>query len=89
MLRSVTLPRSLSTLKCQSAGKAHLTTAIEEERRTIPANREQGRRLRREHEKAVSAAKEVLNLLLAMKEQRHISLAELESRTAFDCRHRE
>lgn len=64
-----------------AAEKARLTTAIEEERQAIPANREQGRRLRAEHEKAVSAAKEVLNLLLAMKEQRHVSLAELETRT--------
>jgi DNA-binding Xre family transcriptional regulator len=64
-----------------AAEKARLATAIEEERQAIPANREQGRRLRSEHEKAVSAAKEVLNLLLAMKEQRHVSLAELETRT--------
>ncbi len=64
-----------------AAEKARLTTAIEEEREAIPANREQGRRLRAEQEKAVSAAKEVLNLLLAMKEQRHVSLAELETRT--------
>jgi DNA-binding Xre family transcriptional regulator len=64
-----------------AAEKARLTTAIEEERQAIPANQEQGRRLRMEHEKAVSAAKEVLNLLLAMKEQRHVSLAELETRT--------
>lgn len=64
-----------------AAEKARLTTAIEEERQAIPANREQGRRLRAEYVKAVSAAKEVLNLLLALKEQRHVSLAELETRT--------
>ncbi len=67
--------------KLTAAEKARLTTAIEEERQAIAANREQGRRLRGEHEKAVSAAKEVLNLLLAMKEQRHVSLAELETLT--------
>lgn len=47
----------------------------------MPANRELGRRLRREHEKASSAAKEILQLLLAMKEEQQVSLAELEART--------
>jgi DNA-binding Xre family transcriptional regulator len=64
-----------------AAEKTRLTKAIDEEQKAIPANREQGRRLRAEHEKAVSAAKEVLNLLLAMKERQHVSLAELETRT--------
>jgi hypothetical protein len=33
--------------------KSRLTTAIEEERQAIPENREQGRRLRAEHEASV------------------------------------